>query len=272
MPSNERAKRGRLGLAGAAAATILLFSCRLFEYSPYVVPLRDDGDAWLAGTLSRVARTDGPERGYSFAVFADIQVAYDELEDCVRRVNADSSIRFVVVAGDLTQYGLLREFEWVRDALNKLNAPYLPVLGNHDALANGPEIFRRLFGPSDYSFHYRGTRFVVFNDNAWEFETPVPDLERLDSAMATPDSLRLIPIAHIPPWADQLGQGLDTALTKMMMRHRAILCIFAHNHHFRSQLESGERSPYVVVDNIADRNYARVTLHDSTFSLERIFF
>ena len=273
MASNERADTSVLRFIRAAAAAVLLFSCRQFEYSPYVIPRSDGGDAWLADALGRIALTDGPQRGYSFAVIADIQSAYDDLRDCVRHVNADTGIRFVFVNGDLTQYGLLREFEWIRDGLGRLKAPYLPVLGNHDALANGPEIFLRLFGSLNYSFAYRGTKFVVFNDNAWEFATPVPDLAWLESELESPDSLRLIPVAHIPPWGDQISPPVDSAMTEKFARHRTMLCVFAHTHHFRLQYEANERRPFLVADNIADRNYAKVTLsEDSAFTVERIFF
>jgi 3',5'-cyclic-AMP phosphodiesterase len=256
-----------------ACACLLLLSCRLFEYSPYVIPRNDGGDAWLAGALGRIALTDGPRSGFSFAVIADIQSEYDDLGDCVRQVNADTGIRFVFVAGDLTQYGLLREFEWVRDGLDRLHAPFLPVLGNHDALANGPEIFRRLFGSLDYSFVYRGTKFVVFNDNAWEFAAEVPDLARLEAELESPDSLRVIPVAHIPPWGDQIGRAMDSAMTEKFARHRTTLCVYAHTHHYRLQTEANERRPFLVADNIGDRNYAKVTLsEDSAFTVERIFF
>ena len=274
MASIERAVKSVRGLIGAASASfLLLLSCRQFEYSPYVIPLSDGGDARLAAALDRIALTDGPQRGYSFAVIADIQSAYDELKDCVRRVNADTGIRFVFVAGDLTQYGLLREFEWVRDGLDRLHVPYLPVLGNHDALANGTEIFRRLFGTLDYSFAYRGTKFIIFNDNVWEFAAAVPDLVRLESEMHSADSLRLIPVAHIPPWADQMNPSLDSAMTEKFARHRTTLCIYAHTHNFRLQMEARARRPFVVADNVADRNYAKITLsEDSAFTVERIFF
>lgn len=271
----ERAGKSVRRFVAAAAASIflILLSCRQFEYSPYVIPLNDGGDARLAGALGRIALTEGPQRGFSFAVIADIQSAYDDLRDCVRRLNADTGIRFVFVAGDLTQYGLLREFEWVRKGLDRLHAPYLPILGNHDALSNGPEIFRRLFGSLDYSFAYRGTKFVVFNDNAWEFAAAVPDLAWLESELETPDSLRLIPVAHIPPWADQSNSALDSAMTEKFARHRTTLCVYGHTHHFRLQTGTDARRPYVVADNIADRNFAKITLsEDSTFTVERVFF
>ncbi|HKP95795.1 MAG TPA: metallophosphoesterase [Fibrobacteria bacterium] len=273
MPSGAWKRIRRL--IPAAAALVCIFSCELFEYSPYEVPARDRGDARLAAELSRIASTDGPERSFSFAVIADIQSTYDELKDGVGKINADSSIRFVLVAGDLTQYGLLREFEWVRDGLDRLDAPYLPVIGNHDALANGTEIFRRMFGPLDFSFTYRGARFVIFNDNVWQFDAPVPDTAWLDAELssAAPESLRLVPVTHIPPWGDQMTPALDTALTEMFARHHATLCVFAHLHNYHFHVGDAERRPYVVADNMGGRNFVKITLaEDTIFTVERVFF
>jgi hypothetical protein len=254
------------------AALTCILSCRIFEYSSYQVPTRDTGDDRLAGALARLSATDGPDRKFSFAVLADIQSAYDELNDGIDRINADTSIRFLLVDGDLTQHGTLREFEWVNDGLGSLRAPYLAVIGNHDAIANGAEIFTRKYGPLDYSFTYRRIKFVVFNDNKWEFDKNVPDMVWLDSSLTAPDSVRVIAVAHVPPNGDQIPPSLDTALTKMFVRHHVLFGIFAHQHNWHIEKGDSTGFPYLVVDNVADRNYAKITIDDTAFHIEQVFY
>lgn len=272
MRSRIWAGHGRLPAMVAALACIS--ACRWFELSPYAVPERDRGQEWHALTMSEVSRTDGTGRAFSFAVIADVQSAYDELQDAVGRINADSSIRFVIVGGDITQQGLQREFEWVKRSMDDLHTPYLPVIGNHDCLANGVDAFRRLFGPLDYSFTYRGTRFVLFNSNDWEFEGTVPDTAWLESELeSAPDSLRLVTVSHIPPWGDQLAGRIGDGLMDLFARRGVDLSIHGHQHNYHFERhDGGGKVPYVLADNVEDRNFVKITLLDSGLSVERIHF
>jgi Icc-related predicted phosphoesterase len=244
----------------------------VFEYSTYQVPTEDTGEERLNGSVARLAATDGPERAFSFAVFADIQSAYDELNDGVTDINKDTSIRFSLVGGDLTQHGTLREFEWVNDGLAGLKSPFFAVIGNHDAIANGKKIFNRKYGPFDYSFTYRRIKFVVFNDNVWEFDKNVPDMVWLDSALNAPDSVRVIAVAHIPPDGDQIDSALHANLVDMFVRHRVLIGIFGHQHNWHIDTGDSTGFPHLVVDNVADRNYAKVSIEDSVVRIERVFY
>ena len=49
--------------------------------------------------------------------------------------------------------------------MSKLRFLYVAIIGNHDHLESGEEIFRRMYGELNFSFVYGSVKFVVFNNN-----------------------------------------------------------------------------------------------------------
>jgi 3',5'-cyclic-AMP phosphodiesterase len=264
---------GRLPAAAAALCLLcLVSSCRLFEYSPYALP---EGEGKDARTMANLRRIAPPNRtgGFSFAVIADTHTAYDQLLEAVRHINADTSIRFTIAAGDLTQYGLFQEYRWFKDLMSLLSQPYLTVLGNHDALANGAGIYRKLFGPLDYTFRYGGVKFICLNDNAWEFPRAVPDFAWLEEQLSGTDgSERVVVVSHIPPFGDQFNPWSQKTFAGMLARHRVALSIHGHQHNYHFGAYYGDGVTYLVADDIEDRNYVKVTFTAAGFTSERIFY
>lgn len=41
---------------------------------------------------------------------------------------------------------MTKEFEWAVERLNQLRVPYVGLIGNHDILGNGHEVYTELFG------------------------------------------------------------------------------------------------------------------------------
>lgn len=269
-------RRHSAGPAAWAALAIALSlpGCRPFELSPYEVPRENSGAPSLTrANLERIgALAKSAGRGFSFALISDSHDRYDALEDAVASINADSSIRFTVAAGDFTQYGLLREYEWFRDCLALLAGPYVTAIGNHDALSNGSRIYRRMFGPLDYSFTYMGVRFVVANSNRWEFPFEVPDWSRLEAELAAGDSLRVFHVSHIAPFGDQFDEEAGRRYREILARHRVDLSLHGHQHNFHHAEFFGDGVTYLVADDLGDRNYVKVSVSDSGVAVERIWF
>lgn len=71
--------------------------------------------------------------------------------------------------------------------MNKLNVPYVTLIGNHDVLGNGKAVFEEIFGTDNFSFIAGKTKFVCLNTNALEYDYshPVPDFNFLNSEMTT---------------------------------------------------------------------------------------
>ena len=76
----------------------------------------------------------------------DTQRTYDETEAFVHHANGRDDIDFVIHGGDYTEFGMTKEFAWAVERLNQLRVPYAGLIGNHDILGNGHEVYAELFG------------------------------------------------------------------------------------------------------------------------------
>ncbi len=113
---------------------------------------------------------------------------------------------FVWIVGDLFQ-----EQDWLGEAyLERFESAEVPVyvaIGNHDLLHDrrrGPfearkEYFRRLLGPTDYAFDFRGAQFVAL-DTAAPYVAPA-QLEWLEKTLATGEPRPRLIFTH-KPWVD----------------------------------------------------------------------
>lgn len=127
--------------------------------------------------LSKLQKLGEPPQAWTFLAFGDTHDEYDDLETSVDIMNR-SDARFALIAGDLTDRGTLQEFEWSGELYRNLDVPFFTVIGNHDAISDGKEIYQKMYGPLDYSFHHGPLKFVMFDSN--NLETPsAPDRDWL---------------------------------------------------------------------------------------------
>lgn len=124
---------------------------RLIEYSPYDAPVKSRGL-----NISQAEKiTDIPflrSDTLKFVLFSDTHYNYDDMADAIKSINAESDLLFAVSCGDITFFGLEKEFEWYLETAGDLRHPLVTAIGNHDYLANGLDIYKRLFGDPNFSF------------------------------------------------------------------------------------------------------------------------
>jgi hypothetical protein len=148
----------------------------------------------------------------SFVALGDTHDEYDDLVTTIEILNAHRDLDFLVHTGDLTDRGLLREFEWVERALSKSRIPVFVTIGNHDAISSGKEIYRKLFGPFDYGFTFKNQKFIFFNSNAYEFPGSTPDRSWLVAQLAALSvPVRAILVTHQPARSPSEMPGENTA-------------------------------------------------------------
>lgn len=107
-----------------------------------------------------------PSNSFKFAVVTDTHVGSatgeEDLRRMVRDLNSLTDIAFVIVSGDLTEFGAYDELLATKTLLDSLNVPYYSIPGNHDAnwSESGTNDFLRIFGNETFGFEYDGYKFI----------------------------------------------------------------------------------------------------------------
>lgn len=108
-------------------------------------------------------------QSFRFAHVTDTHIGSETGAEDLRRtvfdINADPDIEFVILSGDVSEFGSDAEFRLAKQLLDSLLVPYYVVPGNHDAnwSESGGNSFRKIFGAETFSFEYKGYRFVGTN-------------------------------------------------------------------------------------------------------------
>ncbi len=258
-------------VAGLCAAA-LLSACDAFDYHPYCVDI--SGETHI--NQRNVARIEAATKGrkaFRFALISDTQRWYDETEDLVRDLNSRTDIDFIVHAGDLTDFGVNKEFLWQRDILSKLEAPYVAVIGNHDCLGTGKQTFGKVWGDLNFAFSAGDVRFVCLNTNALEFDYshPVPDLNFLYSEMDNfpSDCSRTIVLQHCRPFDDEFNNNIARFFHEVLKRMPGFMfSISGHIHRITHDDLFGDGLIYHTTTCVADRAYLIFDIKEDGYTYE----
>ena len=108
-----------------------------------------------------------------FAVVTDTHIgrehAAENLKAAIRSIDADDSVRFVLLLGDISHDGTPKGHRKARRLLARLRNPLYLTTGNHDA--KRPErysSFLRTFGTDRFCFDCEGVRFIGITTGPFE--------------------------------------------------------------------------------------------------------
>lgn len=252
-----------------AVLTLACTAC--FEYNPNQIILEDDEKDLTAKNIALIQEKPAPET-IRFALMGDTQRFYDETEDFVKSINQYDHIDFVIHAGDISDFGLAQEFQWIHEIMSKVKFPYLTVIGNHDLLANGRKVYKEMYGALDYSFEYGDYKFIMLNTNSreYEFDGTIPDLMWLKNQLEdNPENKKVIVISHIPPFDGDFDPDLEEAYATLLANDPNVLfSLHGHRHSFADDeyYEDGVR--YFVTTTTQKGGYAIVTLAPDDAQIE----
>lgn len=184
------------------ALVMALTSCDSFEFSPNQTNSHNSPQALNEKNFRRLNSVPADDT-VTIAFAGDSQRWYSELDRFVKKVNTIPELDFILIAGDISDFGLLQEFEWMTKRLSNLNKPYFGVIGNHDLTGNGEAVFERMFGPLNFSFVYDSIKFIGHNTNSLEYDRDnIPDINWLENQLRTDSSVKhIVAVSHVPPFS-----------------------------------------------------------------------
>ncbi len=274
--AQRKEEMNKLLVFSAVLCCLCLGACDLIEYHPY--DTRVSGQRHVnEANVQRIEQAMCGRTSYRFAVISDTQRAYDETADAVRAINARGDVDFVIHCGDVSDFGATREFLWQRDLLNGFAMPYVCLLGNHDCLGTGEDVFSEVFGDPDFAFTVGTTRFICLNTNAMEYDYshPVPDfdfigmqLEHLDPSIG-----RTVFVMHVRPFEFQFNNNVAQVFQLYLGQFPGMeFCIYGHEHKLAADDLFGDGVIYYGCADIAKRSYLLFTVKGADYACETVVF
>jgi len=264
----------------------LVISCNIFEFSPYETDNGEFSTNIIQNNLAKISKiTLANPDSFKFALIADTHSYYDEFNNAVKSINSNSEILFVIHAGDITEFGLLKEYKWANEIITKIKVPCFTVIGNHDCLSNGKQIYNKIFGSTFYSFVINENdpsnkyKFIFINDNTLEYE--IAEEKRVRAINWLKENLSdntlykgIFVIAHVPPFADHyFNDDTEEEYRSILENGNVNISIHGHIHNYLYSNYYNDGVMYLVGDDISDRNYCIVTVYsDTSFNVERIYY
>ncbi len=242
-----------------------LCSCEMLEYHPYDVDISGERGVTYKN-IDLIETATAGHTSIRFAMISDTQGYYDETLDAVMDINRQN-VDFVVHGGDLSDYGMAREFMNQRDIFNKLTVPYVCVIGNHDCLATGRESYEAVFGPLNFAFTAGDVRFLCLNTNALEYDysEPVPDFGFMERELKNMPAMvkKTIFLMHVKPYELVFNNNVAQAFEAYITEFPGVqFCLYGHEHKFQADDLFGDGVIYYQCPNIAKRQYLIFTIND----------
>ncbi len=218
------------------------------------------------------------QQPFQFALVTDTHVGSSTGAEDLRRTVADLNLRndvdFVILSGDVTEFGSDEELQLAKQILDSLQKPLYVIPGNHDSnwSESGANTFRQVFGAETFFFEHKGYQFMGTtsgpNMRMSPGQIPRENLVWMDSVFNThTDTARpLIFINHYP--LDSSLNNWFEAIDRLKARNvQLALCGHGHqNHLYDWEGIPGvmNRSNLRAKDAVGGYNIIRIA-HDSAF-------
>mgnify|MGYP000758831840 CR=1 FL=1 len=259
-----------------AIPLFFLEACEMLETHPYDTHVTGDTNI-NRKNIRKIENTLRDRKSFRFAMISDTQRWYDETEDVVEAINRRDDVDFVLHGGDQSDFGVTKEFVWMRDILDKLDVPYVCVIGNHDCLGTGKDTYRTIYGNTDFAFNAGDMRFICMNTNALEYDysEPIPNLGFLDDELVgMPEGIRRTAfLMHAAPGSEVFNNNLKDIFGKYVSHFPGIqFCLYGHSHGLSVNEPFSDGILYYECPCIKKRIYLLFTVHEEGYDYEVVEF
>lgn len=244
----------------------MVFSaCKKFEYNVYET-IRSEKDIEVTTQYNVNLLLNLPHNDtLHLVIFGDIHGFYYDMQDLVDAVNDLPELDAVIITGDITDFGTDKEYALINKQIKMFKVPFITVIGNHDCLGNGPELYEDIYGPLNFSFTWNDIRFVAHNTNSQEFNFNgnVPDLNWMQQQLTdTANYQCCIFISHVPPYNEDFEIALEAGYTKLIREAKnTIFSTNGHRHDYALEQPYNDSIWYLNTGSPFNRIYCYVTVY-----------
>ena len=265
-----------------AALCLLAFALAACDQGPFEAHPYDGnykGKTNLNVTnISRIEDSFRDRDTIRVAFISDTHLWHKEFSEEVKSINANDSIDFVVHCGDFTDTGTTREYEWGWDIIKKLNKPYVVLIGNHDFLGTGDEVWKKMFGTGlDFSFIAARIKFICINTNATEYDymAAVPNFDYMQQQFSADSAVfdRTVFVMHACPGSDQFNNNVKGMFDYVVKLFPGLqCCIYGHDHSRKATDIFNDGVMWYGIDAAVHRNYQIFTFTPQGYSYETVHY
>jgi len=119
---------------------------------------------WNVINLKEITVPD--PKSFSFAVFGDNRNSKDVFVNILKLIDHDVDTDFAIGLGDMVQRGTKERYRYFFHQVEKhLSIPLLTVMGSHERLGKGPNLYRAVFGLPYFSLKIGRNLFIILDNS-----------------------------------------------------------------------------------------------------------
>lgn len=216
----------------------LFFQCAPFRDSPYSDQILRHERELNLHALERLGDIESDSGVIRFAVFSDSHQNYKELDKIIVQINKTENLDFVVNLGDFTNSGYNLEYDQFLDSYVLLRNPAFSVIGNHDSIGAGVELFKRVFGPSNFYFESTSKRFIFFQSSNLEDMENFSPQWLIETVESSTKPVIIFTHAHLQDKERYTGE-VEQIFKRVIQHSNTQLIMNGHNHVYEFRKDSG---------------------------------